>query len=217
MPTVLDELIQSPQLVHYYEQIRDLLAAEQQRRAEFYAQIDEERKVEFINGEVIFPSPVKLRHSEAAQDLQMLLRLYVKKHRLGLVGFEKLLITLTRNDYEPDICFFTAERAAEFSPDQMQFPAPDFVAEVLSPSTEAIDRGVKFADYAAHGVGEYWLIDPDTQTLEQFVLAGEAYSLLTKARSGEVCSTAIAGFCIPIRALFDPAEHAAALQRLLEG
>lgn len=216
MSTALEELIRSPQLVRYYEQIRDLLVAEQQRRAEFYAQIDEERKVEFINGQMIFQSPVKLRHNNAARNLLVLLSVYSSHHQLGLVGFEKLLVTLTRNDYEPDICFFTAERAAEFSPDQMQFPAPDFVAEVLLPSTEAIDRGVKFADYAAHGVGEYWLIDPDTQTLEQFVLEGEAYSLLTKARSGEVSSTAIPGFSLPIRALFDPAEHARALQRLAE-
>lgn len=215
MAIAIDKLLESPQLVLYYEQIRDLLAEEQKRRAEFYAQIDEDRKVEFINGAMIFQSPVKLRHSEAAQDLQVLLRVYVKKHQLGLVGFEKLLISLTRNDYEPDICFFTRERAAEFSPDQMQFPAPDFVAEVLSPSTEAIDRGIKFTDYAAHGVGEYWIIDPDAQTVEQYVLHAGTYSLLTKARSGEIVSSAVPGFSIPIRAIFDPAEHQAALQSLL--
>lgn len=215
MTLAIDTLLESPQLVLYYEQIRDLLAEEQKRRAEFYAQIETDRKVEFINGATIFQSPVKLRHNEAAQELQVLLRVYVKKHKLGLAGFEKLLISLTRNDYEPDICFFRHERAAEFSPDQMQFPAPDFVAEVLSPSTEAIDRGVKFTDYAAHGVGEYWIIDPDAQTVEQYILKNGAYELLTKARSGEISSTAVAGFSILIRALFDPAVRQEALQSLL--
>ncbi len=215
MTIALDKLLESPQLVLYYEQIRDLLAEEQKRRAEFYAQIDEDHKVEFINGATIFQSPVKLRHSEAAQDLQMLLRLYVRKHQLGLVGFEKLLVSLTRNDYEPDICFFRQEIAATFSPDQMHFPAPDFVAEVLSPSTEATDRGVKFTDYAAHGVSEYWIIDPDAQVVEQYVLADGVYTLQIKARSGEITSSAVAGFSIPIRALFDPEEHQRALHNLV--
>ena len=103
MSTALEELIRSPQLVRYYEQIRDLLVAEQQRRAEFYAQIDEERKVEFINGQMIFQSPVKLRYNNAARNLLVLLSVYSSHHQLGLVGFEKLLVTLTRNDYEPDI------------------------------------------------------------------------------------------------------------------
>ena len=42
----------------------------------------------------------------------------------------------------------------------MKYPAPDFIAEILSPSTDERDRGIKFEDYAAHGVGEYWLLDP---------------------------------------------------------
>lgn len=42
---------------------------------------------------------------------------------------EKATIGLTRNDYEPDICFFTAEKAAQFTEDQMIFPTPDFVVE----------------------------------------------------------------------------------------
>lgn len=215
MTIALDKLLESPQLVLYYEQIRDLLAEEQKRRAEFYAQIDEDHKVEFINGATIFQSPVKLRHNEAARSLLVLLSVFSAKHDLGLVGFEKLLVSLTRNDYEPDICFFRQEIAATFSPDQMHFPAPDFVAEVLSPSTEAVDRGVKFTDYAAHGVREYWIIDPDAQVVEQYVLADGAYTLQTKARSGEIASTAVAGFSIPIRALFDAAAHQEALHHLV--
>lgn len=91
------------------------------------------------------------------------------------------MVSLTLNDYEPDICYFNAAKAAAFQPDQMRFPAPDFIVEVLSASMEANDRGVKFDDYAAHGVAEYWLIDPDTQTVEQYRLHGDAYELAIKA------------------------------------
>jgi Uma2 family endonuclease len=44
--------------------------------------------------------------------------------------------------------------------------APDWVAEVLSPSTEALDRVAKLRTYAREGVSYVWLVNPRTQTLE---------------------------------------------------
>jgi Uma2 family endonuclease len=92
---------------------------------------------------------------------------------LGHVGQEKVLITLTRNDYEPDIVYFGPQKAQSLTPDQVKFPAPDFAVEVLSTSMESNDRGIKFLDYAAHGVAEYWLVDPQAKIIEQYVLKGE--------------------------------------------
>ena len=175
----------------------------------------DEEKSEFINGEVIVHSPVKMRHNLASHNLSILLSTYVRKHGLGFVGHEKILVALTRNDYEPDVCFFSVENARTFQPDQMIFPAPDFVAEVLSPSTEGADRGVKFEDYAAHGVGEYWIVDPEAERLEQYLLEGESYQLAFKAGNGTVTSLVVAGFTVPVRALFDEDENLAVLARML--
>ena len=97
----------------------------------------------------------------------------------------------------------------------MRFPAPDFVVEVLSPSTAANDRGVKFDDYAAHGVTEYWIIDPETETVEQYWLAGAGYELAIKARTGELRSFAVPGFVIPLRAIFEDSLNQATLRQLL--
>ena len=97
----------------------------------------------------------------------------------------------------------------------MRFPAPDFVVEVLSPSTAANDRGVKFDDYAAHGVTEYWIIDPETETVEQYWLAGAGYELAIKARTGELRSFAVPGFVIPVRAIFEDSLNQATLRQLL--
>jgi Uma2 family endonuclease len=143
------------------------------------------------------------------------MRAYVDAHDLGRVGHEKLMVSLTRNDYEPDVCFWQKHKALAFRPQQMRFPAPDFIAEVLSDSTEHIDRGVKFEDYAAHGVTEYWIISPETQTVEQYLLDGETYHLAIKAADGTLKSTAIAGFVIPVRAIFDLAESQRILPQLL--
>lgn len=221
MTLVLDKelqpLLDSPRLPFIARRIDAVLADEKRRRREFYAQISENDKAEFINGEVILHSPVRLRHNAADGHLYRLLSTHVGLHRLGYVGYEKIMVSLTRNDYEPDICYFGPAKAAAFTPDQMRFPAPDLVVEVISESTEHNDRGVKFEDYAAHGVQEYWIIDPDVETLEQYRLpeGGDAYRLVIKAMTGQVRSFAIPGFEIPVRAIFDPEVNQAALQALL--
>ena len=213
--TLLERLLASPRLGLYARKIEQTLAREAKRRQQFYAEISEGDKVEFINGEIIYHSPVKLRHSKSSEHLFSLLKAYVLEHELGYAGHEKLMISLTRNDYEPDVCFFRQEVAQSFHDEQMNFPAPDFIGEVLSNSTAHNDRGVKFQDYAAHGVAEYWIVDPKAETVEQYRLQNEQYELVIKATNGTIRSFTVAGFEIPVRALFDNATNQAALKTIL--
>jgi Uma2 family endonuclease len=48
---------------------------------------------------------------------------------------------------------------------------PDLVVEVLSPSTAARDRGIKLERYRHFGVPEYWLVDPEENTIDVWTLA----------------------------------------------
>jgi Uma2 family endonuclease len=210
------QLFRSPRLPLYARQLQAWMETEQARREQFYREMSETQKTEFINGEVIVHSPVRLCHTIASRNLLILSSTYVQKRALGLVGHEKMLITLTRNDYEPDICYFGVEKAQTFTLQQIKFPAPDFVAEILSPGTKDNDRGIKFEDYALHGVCEYWIIDPEQEFVEQYFLKGEIYELHVRAMTGVLESIAISGFVIPVRAIFDEAEQFAALQSLLE-
>lgn len=96
----LQQLRHSLQLPMALQALQTLLEAEQERRARFYDEVSEGQKAEFINGEVIVQSPAKLQHTIASQNLFILLNLYVSAHNLGYIGHEKILIALTRNDYE---------------------------------------------------------------------------------------------------------------------
>ena len=212
---LLERLIASPRLPFYAQRIESILADEQTARRRFYETITEGDKAEFINGEPVYHSPVRLEHNRVGKLLLKLLDTYVTVHNLGYVGYEKIMISLSRNDYEPDLCYFRKEVADRFEPRQMRFPAPDFVVEILSESTAANDRGVKFEDYAAHGVAEYWIIDPMAEVVEQYLLAGEAYTLQAKMSNGALQSRALPGFDVPVRALFDEAENVRALQAIL--
>ncbi|MFI5378882.1 MAG: Uma2 family endonuclease [Tepidisphaerales bacterium] len=215
--TLVDQILKSPRMPQYLRQINDAAESEKLRREEFYENIGDDRKEEFINGETIVHSPVRLSHDNVSGAIYGLLRAHVKRHASGYVGHEKLLICLTRNDYEPDICFFCKDKAAAFTDDQMKFPAPDFVVEVLSPSTQQTDRTTKFDDYAVHTVSEYWIVDADAQTIEQYLLKGEAYELALKVNDGRLRSKAVPGFEIPVRAAFDDAANLQALSEILAG
>lgn len=213
--TIMDQLIQSPRLPRMVDELLAILDAEKVRRGEFYHWLTEDIKAEFINGEVIVHSPVTADHEGASSHLYRLLSTYVDCHSLGRVAHEKLLVCLTRNDYEPDICFFRSEKSQLFTRKQMKLPAPDLVVEVLSPSTEKIDRKVKFEDYAAHGTDEYWIVDAERQTIEQYLLAAEEYQLAVKAAEGTICSRALPGLEMPVKAAFDAQANLAALTAIL--
>ena len=217
MTATIEPLLQSPRLPALVDELQRVLAAEQARRQCFYEELTEDTKAEFINGQVVMQSPASLSHVTAVKLLSLLLHTYVERHRLGYVGTEKMLIVLPRNDYEPDICFFGAAKAARLTPSQRQFPAPDFIVEVLSPTTEHLDRGVKFEDYAANGVEEYWLVDPQLEQIESFLLQEGKFSTAGVFGDGVISSRVIGGFTLPVRAVFDPQVNLRTLAQLTQG
>jgi Uma2 family endonuclease len=186
------------------EELNGMLRAESQRRQRFRQALRPEEKAEFINGVAVFHSPATLRHTIARQNLTAVLRSWIIPRRLGTVLDEKALCAFRRNDYEPDIACFSAEQTAQFNPDQRLLPVPALIVEVLSPSTEANDRGVKFDDYARSGVCEYWLVDPNAETVEIYVGANGAFERMESGATGRLRSRVLDGLEFDLRAAFDP-------------
>ncbi len=218
MTELAAQLLESPIAPQIIQQVQAILNDEQKRRRDFYEWMNEDMKAEFINGEVVVHSPALEKHNAVVIRLGMLLNAFVDSRELGMVRIEKALVELTRNSYEPDICYFGPAKAATIKPELLYYPAPDLVVEVLSKSTQKNDREVKFEDYAAHGIGEYWLVDPTRQTVELFSLDAdtEAYALVGLFRIGDVAtSKALAGFSIPVKGIFDAQANMTALRTLL--
>ena len=122
--------------IHKLSRLSTSYKDETQRRQQFYRDISEDDKAEFINGKIVMHSPVKMGHLESSGELYMLMRLHVRKYKLGKIFTEKAMIHLTKNSYEPDICFWKKELSDTFTRDQMLFPAPTLIVEILSPSTQ---------------------------------------------------------------------------------
>lgn len=68
----------------------------------------------------------------------------------------------------PDVSGWRRQRLPTVPDAAVITVAPDWVCEVLSPSTERLDRTRKLPAYARHGVGHAWLVNPRTRTLEVF-------------------------------------------------
>lgn len=215
MQISVEQTLEMPDAVLFVRKVQSALENEKQKRRHFYEVVEENKKMEFINGEIVFHSPVRKQHNDATTSICNLLKTYVIKNDLGFVGVEKIMVSLTRNDYEPDVCFFGREKADKFTKKQVQFPAPDFVVEVLSDSTEKHDRETKFQDYAAHGVEEYWIVDAEKEIIEQYLLQNEEYELLLKSNSGEITSVVLPEFNIPIRAVFDEKKNIETLSKII--
>ena len=215
---IVDKLMQSPEVPIIASELQERLRREQEKRQAFYDSLSvEENKLEFINGEVVVQSPVKRRHGLISGNIYSMIRAFVIKNGLGEVFFEKAMIRLTRNDYEPDVCYFDTQQVAGFDEETSLFPAPRLVIEVLSPKTEARDRGVKFQDYAYHAIPEYWIVDPEERALEQYLLEGGAhtYQLHKKSDNGEVEVQVLPGLSLPIPAFFEEREAQEVVGRLL--
>ena len=215
------DLLEIPDLPMLLEKLHHHLDDEKIQRQEFRSWITEDMKAEFINGSVVMHSPASEDHNEATGHLYRISSIYADLKQLGKVRVEKALVGLTRNDYEPDIAFWRKEVANHFQPNMNVYPIPDLVIEVLSPGTENIKRDtkIKFADYAAHLIPEYWIVDPRKKTVEQYLLSdteARTYELHKKvAIQDQIESTVLIGFAIPVKAIFDAETNALTIQQFI--
>jgi Uma2 family endonuclease len=212
---MLAPLRASPFLPEAVNELSALLAVERRRRDKFYEEVTPEMKMEFIEGEVVLHSPARNVHLDVTMRIAKLLSSYVDDRDLGEIKVEKCLVVFPRNDYEPDVVFFSQEKAVLLGGNTMKFPVPDLIVEVLSESTEIRDRGVKFQDYEAHGVHEYWIVDAEQRVIEQYVLTNGRYGLKMKSGTGTLSSGVVTGFGVSVEAFFDSKANTEALRLLL--
>ena len=219
MTALFEKIYAEPNLPVLLKRLNAAMQEEQTRREAFYDWIDENTKAEFINGNIVVHSPAKEKHTLIRERLSTLLNIYVELNELGAIRGEKAMIHLVRNSYEPDICFCNKIKAADFNPEMSLYPAPDWVAEILSKKTKTKDRGIKFDDYALNGIAEYWIIDPDKAVIEQYSLTvaqPAQYTLLGKWNNEhDILSQTVTGFKMPVLALFDAITYRQTLRKMI--
>ncbi|GMT49788.1 MAG: hypothetical protein IEMM0008_1327 [bacterium] len=137
---------------------------------EEYYRLDDEKRYEVIEGELIEMSSPSSEHQIITGNLSSMIWVFLKENNLGQVIPSPIdVIFDEQNTFQPDIVFISSKNK-QIIQERGVFGPPDLVVEVLSKSTEKKDRGIKFKAYEKFGVKEYWLVDPRKRSMEVFVL-----------------------------------------------
>jgi Uma2 family endonuclease len=112
----------------------------------------------------------------------------------------RLTVDRETHTFEPDVLFLSHARMPDLEARFVTGP-PDLVAEVLSPSTAHRDLTHKRDLYAAAGVDEYWIVDPQTKAVDVFVREGAAYTLAERS-GAQARSRVLDGLVVSVPDLF---------------
>ena len=167
-----------------------------------YLLLPEQDRRELIEGDFyVAPSP-STRHQDISANLGMILRMFVNENGLGTVLWAPMDVVLSdTNVVQPDILFISNERRGIITENNIS-GAPDLVIEILSLSTADRDRQLKLALYARFGVREYWIVDPDSKSIQVMELGDEGYDIIRNYESGEALSSVLPEFRATLDEIF---------------
>jgi Uma2 family endonuclease len=134
---------------------------------EAWVALDEDVEGELVDGQLVEEEVASWAHEIVVSSLIFTLRTWLIPRGGFVLGSEtKLPISPTRGR-KPDVLAYFGTRAGAGA----GVPAPDIVVEVITATARdrQRDRVDKKHDYAALGVGQYWLVDPEARTLEVLV------------------------------------------------
>lgn len=175
---------------------------------EDYLQIpDDGLRHQILDGvEHVSPAPTT-KHQDVLGELHVILRPYARAHGLGKVYLAPTDVVLGEHDIvQPDILFVAAERVSGMDCGNRVTGSPDLAIEILSPSTRRLDEVLKRRRYAAQGVGEYWIVDPEADSIRVHVLEDGAYRTVADlhASDGDVLESRLfPGLKIELKQVFE--------------
>ena len=168
---------------------------------------DDGQRHEIIDGEHYVTAAPFLPHVDVSTELATQLRLFVRRHRLGRVYHAPCDVLLSEHDVvQPDVLFVSNERAGILADGKNVKGAPDLVIEILSKSTRRFDEDTKLDLYDRYDVLEYWIVDPDRQTVQAYRRAAEGLRLdaeFSAAAEDVLTSPLLPGLSLPLSEIFE--------------
>jgi Uma2 family endonuclease len=163
---------------------------------EFLDWADEDTHAEWVEGEVVFMSPVSNVHQDIGLFLISCLTFYVQERQLGRIFYAEFQMKLGPGlpGRQPDVLFVSAANLSRLRRNYLDGPA-DLAVEIISPESVERDRVQKFAEYQQGGVGEYWLIDPLERTAQFYQRSADGrFVLVPLDKNGVYHSMVLDGF-----------------------
>lgn len=159
---------------------------------------DDGRRYELIDGELIVSAAPSWQHQAVVNELQFLLNVWTREHRLGAVRAAPVDVVLddaAPTAVQPDIVYASRSLLGSVR-DGRFYGSPDLVVEVLSPTSRTYDTVRKLFVYARAGVPEYWIANPEARTIDIHTLQGGEYVTPAPDSDGRIASTVLPGLII---------------------
>jgi Uma2 family endonuclease len=174
--------------------------------ADLEAMPEDGNRYEVIDGELYVSSAPSFLHQTILLNIAAAFLDYLRAHPIGRVAPGVGVVFDDYNGVIPDLVFATKERMSKTLIGGRFHAAPDIAIEILSPgsSNERRDRHVKRSLYAARGVGEYWIVDPENRSVEVHRRdeAGELIFEKSLQRIDDLTCGILPGFSVRVEALF---------------
>ena len=172
-------------------------------------EITAEFKHEYLNGEIWVMAGASDNHVTIAMNLAFLLRQQLKGSTCrSYISDMKVKVESANAFFYPDVFVSCdqADKELDYYKEQ-----PVFITEVLSPSTEAYDRGDKFKYYQQlSSLQEYWLIDAKKMSVDCFTRQkDDSWVLHSYSSAGDLAEVVSLGFKIHLSDLYDQANFLA--------
>ncbi len=139
--------------------------------------LPEGQRAELIDGQIYNMAPPNTRHQMLVSGLTITIGNYIRSKagncKIFPAPFAVFLNKDDRNYVEPDISVICDRDKLN---DKGCNGAPDWIIEIVSPSTERVDYGIKLFKYRSAGVREYWIVNPRTSIVNVFDLENEKES-----------------------------------------
>ena len=157
---------------------------------------------ELWDGELIMSPTPSFLHQEIAFRFHCVLHDWVTTHKLGkVIGAPIDMVLSPHRAVQPDVAFIAKDRQAIIQ--RVIMGPADLVAEIVSLQGRSRDRIEKRDLYEQHGVKEYWIIDPEAQTVEVLALVNGRYELIKRSQHGQTAtSQLLPGFEVSVGYLF---------------
>jgi Uma2 family endonuclease len=167
------------------------------------------RLIELADGRIeILPMPTS-SHQRILLYLYTQLQAFILPSQLGEALCAPLRVKIQDGKFrEPDVVFMLEQHRARMGEDFWE--GADLVMEVVSPDPESRKRDLqqKPLDYAAAGIPEYWIIDPEEKRITVLVLNGDRYQKLGEFGEGETASSALlSGFAVDVSEVWRSARR----------
>ena len=168
-----------------------------------YANLDGNERYELLDGELILVASPNRDHQTVSLRLASRMLSFVDENGLGWVFEAPFDVLFTDTDVvQPDIMFISREREHILTRANVQ-GAPDLIVEILSPSSSTRDWRAKRELYAAHGVREYWIIDPTNRIVSVMLLQDGVLEIeQTRTEDDTATSTVLDGFSVSLDSIF---------------